>query len=103
MGDSTDTVFDEALQRVRRTAERYGRREGVALQPDDAVREYVLRGLARNVVEHGRPYCPCREVTGEAEQDRANICPCRTHTDEIARMGECECGLYVAEDTVERE
>lgn len=103
MTDCTDTAFHEALQRVTRAARRYGRRNGVALQPDDAVREYVLRGLARNVVEHGRPYCPCREVTGDSDRDRANICPCRTHTEEIARMGECECGLYVAEDTVERE
>jgi len=68
----------------------------MALQPDEALRRHVLRGLARNLVEHGRAYCPCREVAGDRAVDRVNICPCRTHRDEIARFGECECGLFVA-------
>ncbi len=105
MAEFTDGTFEEALRRVTRAAERYGRRDGVTLQPDEAVRNYVLRGLARNLIQHGKPYCPCREVTGDADQDRANICPCRTHRDEIATFGACECGLYVAEseNTVDQE
>ncbi len=66
------------------------------MQPDDALRRHVLEGLARNLVRHGRAYCPCREVTGDAERDRPNICPCRTHMEEIRATGECECGIFAA-------
>jgi ferredoxin-thioredoxin reductase catalytic subunit len=84
-----------ALQRVTRAAARHAQKSGLALQPDPALRRHVLRGLARHLLQHGRPYCPCREVTGEPGKDRPNICPCRTHRQEVARDGECECGLYV--------
>ena len=93
-----DAEFRDALERVTRAAERCARGGRVALQPDDALRRHVLRGLARNLIEHGRPYCPCREVTGDRDADRVNICPCRTHREEVARFGECECGLFVAAD-----
>jgi ferredoxin-thioredoxin reductase catalytic subunit len=86
----------EALERVTHAAERYAQKSGLALNPDAAARRHALLGLARNLVRHGRPYCPCREVTGHPERDRANICPCRTHREEIGRSGECECGLFVA-------
>lgn len=91
-----DETFGEALVRVTRAAERYARKSGLPLNPDPAVRGYVLRGLARNLVTHGGAYCPCRSVTGESEQDRRNICPCRTHREEVEQMGACECGLYVS-------
>ena len=93
--------FGEALVRVTRAAERYSEQSGLPLNPDPAVRGYVLRGMARNLVLHGRAYCPCRDVTGDAERDRANICPCRTHREEVLRMGSCECGLYVSARTAE--
>ncbi len=96
MREPTGEALERALRRVTRATERAAERGGVALNPDVVVRRHVLRGLARNVAKHGRPYCPCREVTGEPEKDRANICPCRTHHEEIARCGECECGLFVA-------
>ena len=98
-GDDADERFEAALQRVTRAAKRHARNSGLALQSDPAQLRYVLRGLARNIAQHGRPYCPCRQVTGDAALDRPNICPCRTHRDEVARFGQCECGLYVAAET----
>ena len=92
-------VQDEAaaaLQRVTRAAEAYARKSGLGIQPDPALRRHVLEGLARNLLAHGRAYCPCREVTGDAARDRVNICPCSTHMEEIERLGECECGIFVA-------
>ena len=85
-----------ALERVTRAAKAYALKSGLGIQPDPALRRHVLEGLARNLLAHGRPYCPCREVTGEPARDRANICPCRTHMEEIERLGECECGIFVA-------
>ena len=90
-----DEALDAAMKRVTRAAERYAAKNAVALNPDPAVRRHVLLGLARNMVRYGKAYCPCREVTNSPEKDRANICPCRTHREEVARQGECECGLFV--------
>jgi ferredoxin-thioredoxin reductase catalytic subunit len=86
--------FRAAIERVTRNAERYAERAGLALQPDRAQRDYVLQGLARDLLKYGRAYCPCRKVTGNPEKDRANLCPCRTHRAEIEQSGQCECGLF---------
>ena len=91
-----DSEFEQALEQVTRAAERYAQRSGMVLQPDTAFRCYVLRGLARNLLQYGRAYCPCREISGDLQKDRADVCPCRTYREEIARSGECECGLFVA-------
>jgi ferredoxin-thioredoxin reductase catalytic subunit len=88
----------EVAQRVERMARRHARASGYALQSDAAQLRYVLDGLTENWRRYGKPYCPCREVTGDAEKDRANICPCRTHRDEVARNGQCECALFVRLD-----
>jgi ferredoxin-thioredoxin reductase catalytic subunit len=48
-------------------------------------------------VKFGDYYCPCRVVTGNPETDLANVCPCRTHEEEIARSGKCHCGLFVGD------
>ncbi len=85
-----------ALEQIARIVERYAAKSGLALQPDIVQLGYVLNGLARNLMRYGRPYCPCREVTGCAQKDRWNICPCRTHREEIVEFGECECGLFTS-------
>lgn len=110
IGEATVTVkavdketFQEALERVSRAAARFAGKRGFLLQPDPAQRRYVLEGLARNLLEHGRPYCPCREVTRDPRRDELNVCPCRTHREEIERLGQCECGLYVAQTNKGRE
>ncbi len=102
MTGGDDHKLKAGLERVTRTAERHAQNAGLALHHDLTLRRHVLVGLARNIVEYGMPYCPCREVTGDKERDRANICPCRTHREEIGRLGECECGLYTARQTEDR-
>ena len=89
-----DPEYEAALERVTRMARRHAQRRGFTLQADDAQLRYVLNGLVHNIVQHGRPYCPCREVTGDSETDRRNVCPCRTHRNEVEQRGECECGLF---------
>ena len=92
--------LQEALKRVTRAAERYAEKSGLTLQPDGAQLRYVLHGLARNLGRYGRAYCPCRQVTGEPEKDRINVCPCRSYREEVERLGECECGLFVAPEAL---
>ncbi len=88
----------EARARVERMIERYLARRRYTLNPDPVTVEHVTVGLARNLVRHGRWYCPCREVTADPEQDRKNICPCPQHHDDIAREGVCECGLFASHE-----
>jgi ferredoxin-thioredoxin reductase catalytic subunit len=96
-GAADQDKLGRALERVTRMALRYEQNSEFRLQPDGPARRHVLRGLAKNMVRYGRPYCPCREVTGDPDADRRNICPCRTHPEEVERTGECECGLFVAD------
>jgi len=85
-----------ARTRVERMVERYLARGRYQLNPDAVTVEHVLAGLTRNLVLHGRWYCPCRDVTGDARRDQGNICPCPRHHEDIARDGVCECGIFVS-------
>ena len=87
----------EARAQAERLVQRYLARGRYRLNPDRTTTEYVLRGLTRNLLRHGRGYCPCREVIGDPERDRRNLCPCPQHPADIARDGFCECGLFVSE------
>jgi ferredoxin-thioredoxin reductase catalytic subunit len=101
MPDSNDNQSSDvagARARVERMVERYLARARYVLNPDPVTVEHVKAGLARNLVRHGRWYCPCREVVGDSERDRVNICPCPQHHDDIARDGVCECGIFVSPD-----
>jgi ferredoxin-thioredoxin reductase catalytic chain len=57
--------------------------------------EALVRGLLMNEKGYGKRYCPCRRVTGDAEEDMKKVCPCIWHEDEIKRLGHCHCGLFV--------
>jgi ferredoxin-thioredoxin reductase catalytic subunit len=89
-----DQQMTEARARVERMVARYLARARYVLNPDPVTVEHVTVGLARNLLRHGRWYCPCREVTGDSERDRKNICPCPQHHNDIARDGVCECGIF---------
>jgi len=61
----------------------------------------VIRGLARNEQKFGERYCPWRLRSKDVEKDRAIICPCIYHQDEIAKDGHCHCQLYYRKDAAE--
>src|SRR5574340_497169 len=90
-----------ARAQVERIVYRYAARGPYRLNPDPVTVEHVLVGLARNLVQHGRAYCPCREVTGDPARDRANLCPCPQHHEDIAQGGACECGIFVSVEYAE--
>jgi ferredoxin-thioredoxin reductase catalytic chain len=68
--------------------------------PDERIVAALIEGLVRRKAKSGDFYCPCRIVTGNAETDRRNVCPCVTHEAEIAETGKCHCGLFVGQKTV---
>lgn len=85
----------QARERVEQMVRRYVARGPYCLNPDPVTVEHVLAGLTRNLLRHGRLYCPCRAVGGDPARDRANLCPCPQHRADIARDGVCECGIFV--------
>ena len=98
MTKEVNTAFGEALEKVSQRVRCYVERGPYELFPDEVVVRNALVKMARNLVEHGQAYCPCREVTGDAQADRLNICPCRSHHQDIARDGYCECRLFVSDE-----
>jgi ferredoxin-thioredoxin reductase catalytic subunit len=94
----SDQHREKARARIERMVGRYVERGPYVLNPDPVTVEHVLAGLTRNLVEHGRWYCPCREVTGDSRRDRRNICPCPQHKEDIERDGVCECGIFASAD-----
>jgi ferredoxin-thioredoxin reductase catalytic subunit len=50
--------FEEALARAKRMSERYVEKGPYQFFPIADIVEEVQRGLAKNLVQHGRLYCP---------------------------------------------
>jgi ferredoxin-thioredoxin reductase catalytic subunit len=78
-------------------ARKYAEEHGFQLNPDKKQLATVIRGLLRNKAKHGEQYCLCRIKSGDPEKDRALICPCIYHIDEIEKEGSCHCSLYFRE------
>ena len=91
--EQADAYRDEITRRIHEHADGSVCR----LNPNRRIVEAIIKGLVRRKMEFGDYYCPCRVVTGKAETDSANVCPCETHEDEIARTGQCHCALFVGE------
>ncbi len=85
---------EQEKEKVRKFARRYCELSGYKLNPDMKMAEIVIEGLAKNRVNKGFQYCPCRPLTGDPEQDKLKICPCKWHKDEIAADGHCHCQLF---------
>ncbi len=53
-----EITFEEALERARRMSERYVEKGAYQFFPLTEIVEEVQNGLAKNLVNHGRLYCP---------------------------------------------
>jgi ferredoxin-thioredoxin reductase catalytic chain len=86
----------EEIERMRRFAEHYARKTGTVFHPDREVTDSVIRGLARNRSEVGRPLCPCRFYPDKQDEIRRRtwICAC----DDMKRYKYCHCLLFVRPD-----
>lgn len=85
----------EEEDKILEWAEKYASRSGFKVNPDKEQARLIAQGLSKNQAKYGKRYCPCRVVTGNAEEDRKSICPCAYHKDEIAQHGSCHCELFV--------
>ena len=98
MVDVAEAEQRKLEEEIRRTVQDYATANGYALNPDGHVVDMVIKGLAKRQAKFGQPYCPCRVMSGDPEQDRAIICPCELHQEEIERDGICHCRILVSED-----
>jgi ferredoxin-thioredoxin reductase catalytic subunit len=53
-----EIAFEEALARAKRMSERYVEKGSYEFFPMSEIVEEVQRGLAKNLVNHGRLFCP---------------------------------------------
>ncbi len=53
-----EITFDQALARAKRMSERYVEKGSYVFFPLTDIVDEVQRGLAKNLVEHGRLFCP---------------------------------------------
>lgn len=53
-----EVTFDVALARAKRMSEKYVEKGSYVFFPMSEIVEEVQNGLAKNLVNHGRLYCP---------------------------------------------
>ncbi len=97
----TDSCVESEQQledEMRARLEAYAEAKGLRLNPDEEMVSRVIRGLVKRQQKFGKPYCPCRVVTGDPEKDDKCVCPCDYHMEEIARDGICYCRLFTSKD-----
>ena len=98
-----DDNRDKALARVRKFVGTYVQKGAYGLYPEPEVVENVIQGLADNLAEHGRMYCPCAEVEDSKTKGSQMVCPCGPHHADIARQGYCDCALFASRDFIAEE
>jgi len=85
---------DKKAENLIESYKKYAKDNGFKLNPNQEVVERLIKGLLATEKKYGAKYCPCRRVTGNKEEDRPKICPCRWHREEIEKDGHCHCGLF---------
>jgi ferredoxin-thioredoxin reductase catalytic chain len=95
-------TFEEALERAKRMSERYVERGPYQFFPAADMVDSIQQGLAKNLVNHGRLYCPWMTLSGDPVEDRKKICPCERHHEDIARDGYCIWMFFVSEEFLRR-
>lgn len=72
---------------------------GYKFSPDAELVEFCLEQEVKLEKLHGIPYCPCKAVTGDRDQNMKIVCPCIPfHREHFEAMKRCWCGLFVRKD-----
>lgn len=94
---------EKSLLKVRKLVRTYVTKGPYTLYPQADVVENVIVGLAQNLDEHGKMYCPCAPVEESKTRGADMVCPCAPHRADIARQGYCDCALFASHAFVEAE
>jgi ferredoxin-thioredoxin reductase catalytic chain len=87
---------EKNLEKMWKYAKGFAEKSGTVFHPNQAVTEAVVKGLAANTDELGKPLCPCNfypDKKAEAKLRRW-ICAC----DEMHMYKYCHCLLFVRDD-----
>lgn len=87
---------DANMAALRQRLEKYLEGKSYRLNPETETLNAILGAILKRREKFGEDYCPCRRVTGDKEQDKAIICPCIYHEDELAKDGACHCQLFTS-------
>lgn len=93
----------KTIARVRKFVRTYVDKGKYTLYPVPDVVENVVQGLADNLDEHGKMFCPCAPVEESKARGSDMVCPCTPHDADIARQGYCDCALFASHDFVAAE
>lgn len=93
----------DSVAKVRKFVETYVRKGPYTLYPESEIVENVIAGLAKNLDEHGKMYCPCADVEASKQKGSVMVCPCTPHESDIARQGYCDCALFASHAFVDAE
>lgn len=91
----TMTNDNNKIKKAIREYEEYAKENGFSINPNQKLVEGLVKSLLEREKKFGFRYCPCRRITGNAKEDKKNICPCVYHLQEIEKDGHCLCGLFV--------
>ena len=90
--DPQSQEFKDTLEKTIRFTDKVVAQFGWVYNPDQEINQGIQFGLTRNKMMHGKRYCPCFFVTGEAD-DR--VCPCPPAIEkEIPQDGVCHCQIF---------
>ncbi len=84
--DKTEKLIEEY--------EKYAKNNGLRLNLDKKALKNIINALIEREKSFGEKYCPCRRITGDKEQDKEIICPCKFMKKEIGEKGHCLCNLF---------
>lgn len=82
-------------EKIRPAVLRVAEVKGWGINDNPDITDSILEGLARNLILRGKKYCPCRLPSGNEEEDKKYICPCRDAAKDIEETGHCHCYLYM--------
>ena len=87
---------EKSLKKMWKFSEKYAEKTGTSFHPVDGVTESVVKGLAANIDEIGRPLCPCRFYPDKQEEikHRTWVCACK----DMKVYKYCHCLLFVNEE-----
>lgn len=94
---------EKTLAKVRKFVESYARKGPYTLYPNSEVVGNVVAGLADNLEQHGKMYCPCAPVEESKLVENEMVCPCTPHKSDIERQGYCDCALFASHAFVAEE
>lgn len=90
-----EEITEKLKKLILEQSKKYARKEGLRINSDEKIVDRIIDLLAKNEINYGFRYCPCRRISGNLEEDRLKICPCFWHKKEIEKDGHCHCGLFV--------